>query len=82
MNDNLTYWVRDAADSICGQTGAKTHQEKLHEAARLVALCEKFITDNEITCSEAVYQTDRVIENAYDFIAGICEIVGYHKSEE
>lgn len=33
MADDLLYWVRDAADSICGQTGAKTHQDKLHEAA-------------------------------------------------
>lgn len=33
MSNNLTYWMRDAANSICGQTGAKTHQEKLNEAA-------------------------------------------------
>lgn len=31
--DALIWWVRDAANSICGQTGAKTHQEKLHKAA-------------------------------------------------
>lgn len=29
----LVYWIRDAANSICGQTGAETHQDKLHEAA-------------------------------------------------
>lgn len=33
MEDNLIWWVRDAADSICGQTGARAHQEKLHAAA-------------------------------------------------
>lgn len=32
-DDDLLWWVRDAANSICGQTGAKTHQDKLHEAA-------------------------------------------------
>lgn len=31
--DNITWWVRDAANSICGQNGAKAHQDKLHEAA-------------------------------------------------
>ena len=33
MTDTLTWWIRDAANSICGQTGAKAHQKKLHEAA-------------------------------------------------
>jgi len=33
MANDLTYWMRDAANSICGQTGAKTHQEKLNTAA-------------------------------------------------
>lgn len=33
MSNDLTWWVRDAANSICGQTGATTHQEKLLEAA-------------------------------------------------
>jgi predicted nucleic acid-binding Zn-ribbon protein len=32
-DDDLVWWVRDAANSICGQTGAKTHQDKLHKAA-------------------------------------------------
>lgn len=32
-DNDLVWWVRDAANSICGQAGAKTHQEKLHEAA-------------------------------------------------
>ena len=82
MKNDLAWWVRDTADSICGQTGAKTHQEKLHEAAKLVSLCEKFIADNEISCAETVCQTDRVIQNAYEFIEGICKIVGYHKFEE
>lgn len=48
----------------------------------LLAHCEKFIRDQQITCSEAVHQTDRVIENAYEFIEGVCEIVGYHQTED
>lgn len=44
---------------------------------QLFDLCEKFIKDNKIDCAETVYQSDRVIKNAYEFIQEICEIVGY-----
>lgn len=47
----------------------------------LIKLCEKFIEDNNITCPETVYQTDRVIVNAYRFIEKICDIVGYMESD-
>ena len=43
----------------------------------LLELCQKFVRDNGISCPEAIYQTDRVIENAYEFIEAICELVGY-----
>ena len=45
-------------------------------------LCKQFIEDQEITCGECVYQSDRVIENAYQLIEEICNIVGYYKDEE
>jgi hypothetical protein len=45
----------------------------------LLAFCRAFIDAQRINCAETIYQTDRVIENAYDFIMGICEIVGYAK---
>lgn len=35
----------------------------------------KFMKEQEVTCEESVYQTDRVIENAYDFIANLYNIV-------
>jgi hypothetical protein len=31
---------------------------------------------------ETIYQTDRVIENAYEFIEEICNVVGYVASED
>lgn len=43
----------------------------------LLKLCKKFIHDQKITCSECVHQSDRVIENAYELIENICDIVGY-----
>jgi hypothetical protein len=52
------------------------------KAERLLAYCEAFIKEQEISCSDSVYQSDRVILNAYDFIAGVCNIAGYHEIEE
>lgn len=47
----------------------------------LFNLCQDFIRDNKIRCAEDIYQKDRVIENAYNFIEEICEIVGYHEEK-
>lgn len=40
-------------------------------------ICAHFIEYNDISSRENVYQTDRVIESAYGFIAQICDQVGY-----
>lgn len=45
-------------------------------------ICLEFIHKQRIHCPETIYQTDRVIENAYEFIEQICNIVGYVKQEE
>lgn len=44
----------------------------------LMARVKKFIDDEQITCREAIYQSDNVILNAYDFIDDLCEIAGYY----
>lgn len=44
--------------------------------------CAVFIDEQDIFGPSAVHQTDRVIENAYEFIEGICDIVGYKRDEE
>ena len=49
---------------------------------QLLLLCQKFIRDNEIGCSESIYQSDRIILNSPDFIRKICDLVGYHQFEE
>lgn len=51
---------------------------QLQQAQALVEHCEQFIQDQRIHCAETVYQTDRVIQNAYEFIEGVCDIVGYY----
>lgn len=45
-------------------------------------VCKKFIEHQRIDCPETICQSDRVIENAYDFIGDICEIVGYYEYED
>jgi hypothetical protein len=54
------------------QKGRKMSKEK-----QLMALCKKFIDEQDIHCGETIYQSDRVIENAYSFIEDVCNIVGY-----
>lgn len=43
---------------------------------RLYALAKAFIKDQYIFCEEDIYQSDRVIENAYQFLAEVFAIVG------
>ena len=49
---------------------------------KLEQICRKFITDNKISCEEAIYQCDWVGENAYEFIQEICDCIGYMEDEE
>ena len=44
--------------------------------------CKKFVEEQNIFCAETIYQSDRVIENAYEFIEDICDIVGYNDDGE
>ncbi len=53
-----------------------TKQEELYKVV------EDFIKGQEIYCAETVYQSDRVIENAYEFIEKCCDIVGYMELED
>ena len=53
--------------------------------AELMALwnvCKKFVEDQNIGCAETIYQTDWVIENAYEFVEQVCNVVGYQPYEE
>ena len=49
---------------------------------QLWQLCANFIRDNRIYDGETVYQADRVIENAYEFMHGVCNIVGFEEYDE
>jgi hypothetical protein len=43
---------------------------------------ENFIQQEQINCPETIAQTDRVIENAYEFIENCCNVVGYYEYTE
>lgn len=49
---------------------------------KLLTHCREFFAKQRISCSETVYQSDRVIENAYEFIDGIGSIIGYWKDPD
>lgn len=53
---------------------------KLDDVNKLWTLCKKFVETQQITCAESVYQSDRVIENAYELIEEICNLVGYKET--
>ena len=53
-----------------------TKGEKLHQ------IVKAFIEEQRISCPEDVYQSDRVIENAYELIEKLCDVVGYYEYKE
>lgn len=52
------------------------------QKAELWKLCQRFVEDNRISCGESICQCDHVIAAAYDFLAEMCEVVGYDDSED
>lgn len=48
----------------------------------LLQVCMDFIRENQISCSEVIYQSDRVIINSQEFIEKICNVIGYIDVEE
>lgn len=48
----------------------------------LRGLVEAFVQEQRISCAETIYQSDRVIENAYEFIQRLCDVVGYLQEDD
>lgn len=51
-------------------------------AEKVLQIVEKFVADQRISCVEAIHQTDRVIENAYQFIEDLVDVAGYHETDD
>lgn len=48
----------------------------------LWALAQTFINEQHIRCGETIYQSDRVIQNGYEFIHEVCKTVGFFKDPD
>lgn len=59
-----------------------TNEPTIAQMERLFEVCRAFIEKQEIACIETIYQCDWVIENAHDFIADVCEAIGYWKDPD
>ncbi|OCP21999.1 MULTISPECIES: hypothetical protein [unclassified Ensifer] len=66
----------EADEELSVSLGEMLDREKLWQ------FCQAFIDKQNIHCAETICQTDRVIENAYEFIDGVCKIVGFKKDED
>lgn len=54
----------------------------IQEGAKLRQIVKDFVEAQQIFGPECVYQSDRVIENAYEFIQELCDVAGYHLSPD
>ena len=52
------------------------------KAVRVLEIVREFIAVQGITCAEAIYQTDRVAENALPLIEELADVVGYHEVDD
>ena len=52
------------------------------QMAALWHVCSRFVEAQEISCEETIYQTDWVIENAYELVQQICDVVGYLENDD
>ena len=57
-------------------------KEKIAKGEKLVLTLEEFRDKHNITCPETIYQSDRVIVDAYELIEKCVDIIGYAKYED
>jgi hypothetical protein len=61
-----------------GEVVLMVKEVEANDKERIINLVMRFMTNNEITVGEDIYQTDRVQENALDFISDLFDIVGVY----
>jgi len=49
---------------------------------KLEEIVRKFVEEYRISCPETIHQTDRVIENAYQLIEELVDVVGYYEDSD
>lgn len=50
--------------------------------SELFDLCKDFIRENEISCSEQIYDRDSLQLQCLELLEQICDLIGYHEDEE
>lgn len=50
--------------------------------SELFDLCKEFVNENEISCSEDLYQRDSLQLQALELLEQICDLIGYYEDEE
>jgi len=66
-------------------TRLRLQEKELNDLLRryetLWVICQAYIKDHHISCSESIWQVDEILLNTPDFLEQICEIVGYHECD-
>lgn len=50
--------------------------------AELFDICKDFIRENQISCSDSIYDRDSLQLQALDLLEQICDLIGYYEPEE
>lgn len=74
--DSQTKFEIEVDDRMTAHMALAEKKDKVWE------LCKEFITDQTIRCAYTISDCDRVMSNAYEFIEGMCDIVGYYKDSD
>ncbi len=56
--------------------------DHLIDAHKVAKEVKEFITTNNISCGESIYQSDEVMFKLPELIERLCELVGYHKTNK
>lgn len=56
--------------------------DAINDPRRVLILVREFIDSHKISAPETIHQSDRIIEDAYDFIEELCEAAGYAPGED
>lgn len=78
----ISIGIYNSDGSLSANYGGEMKADTPDTNDKLMALCLDFVKQQRIYCPETIAQSDRVIENAYDFIQDICNIVGYYHDPE
>lgn len=71
-------WRQQIVEQLTNNDGI----DEFRNLAKMKAIIQNFVEKHDISCAEVIYQFDDVIENAYEFIQELVELVGYKETED